>query len=300
MDVIHPSSWSLSKLPDIIEEIKSKKPDIVHMQYPTLGYGFKLVPHLLSIYFPTLITLHEVSQVNILRQLSLYLFSKKSNHFLFTNVYEKDYALKHAPWIEENARVIPIGSNIPRGKEEKEENGKEILYFGLIREKKGLEEVIELARLIKEAGEDYQIRIIGKPDSRSAAYLERLIEEAKDLPVIWDLGKEAEEVADRLSRSRMGYLPFPDGASERRGSLLAFLLNQVHTITTRGPFTPDIFDEVVEYASTPEEAFQQIQSYFSRDTKEKERESEDFGTQYLWEDISRKHLALYQEILAKR
>ncbi len=80
-------------------------------------------------------------------------------------------------------------------------------------------------------------------------------ENAKYLDIIWDIDLEEKEVCKILSEALFSYLPFPDGASERRGTLLAVLGNGLVTITTKGKHTTKEIEEVVLLANTPYEAF---------------------------------------------
>ncbi len=107
------------------------------MQYPTLGYGYSLSPHLLSLVKPMVITIHEASQAHILRFISLFAFTLNSQRLIFTSNYERKYFEKFYPYVKDKTYVIPIGSNIPFCPKEGERK-REIVYFGLIAPNKNL------------------------------------------------------------------------------------------------------------------------------------------------------------------
>jgi glycosyltransferase involved in cell wall biosynthesis len=134
----------------------------------------------------------------------------------------------------------------------------EIVYFGLIRPEKGLEAVLQLANLLHKSSLNCCVRIIGSPDPRMLEYYEKLRLESHGLPVIWDVGLDDGSVGKALARARIAYLPFPDGASERRSSLLACLANGVVTVSTQGKFTTKELSKVILPSSSPSEAFQLI------------------------------------------
>ncbi|MEO8330918.1 MAG: hypothetical protein ABI479_00670 [Gallionella sp.] len=300
VDVFTGNNFKLLNATNLAEQVLASKPDIVHIQYPTAGYGPSLGPQMLSVLIRRcVITLHEVSQVNLLRRLSLYPFSFRTRHIIFTNAFEKDYATKYAPWIARRSSVIPIGSAIQPCDSNQEKDLSEIVYFGLIRPKKGIEEVLTLARLIKLNSLSMSIRIIGMIEPRFQPYLLRLQNVSSDLPVTWNLGLPEDVVSVLLSRSKVAYMPFPDGASERRSSLLALLANDVATVTTSGPFTPYEMNGVVKYAATPAEALPLIKEFLSNVEKRSEVASEmrKYMQRRQWGEIAAAHAVLYQSAL---
>ena len=164
--------------------IRAENPDLVHIQYPTAGFGKHLTPQVLSLAIPSVVTVHEFSEAHILRQLALYPFFLRSRHVLFTTPFERDFALRRAPWIARWSSVIPVGSAIMIGKQ-RERDPKEIVYFGLYRPKKGIEEVLDLAQLVKQRNLPYRIRMIGKPFPPGSSYYRELSDRARNLPVVW-------------------------------------------------------------------------------------------------------------------
>lgn len=297
--VITKYDWKLANIFDIIKQIRSFNPDIVHIQYPTIGYEYGLAPQALSVLWPSVITLHEVSEMNILRRLSLYPFSIRSKKIIFTNIYEMYYTRRFAPWISFSSNVIPIGSYIPIGAPSGEITLDEVVYFGLIRPKKGIEDVITLASLIKDFSININVRIIGLPDPRYSKYLEDLQKRTKELPVIWDIGLAAADVADLLARSKIAYVPYPDGASERRSSLLALLANGVATITTHGKQTPAKFNRVVEFAQSPAQALRIIERFFGEKKYmvDLAKKGQKYAQNLSWEAIAYKHVEIYKSII---
>ena len=53
-------------------------------------------------------------------------------------------------------------------------------------------------------------------------------------------GRNDKEVADILANTKVAYLPYPDGLSERRGSFLAFVRNLALIVSTEGPFVTQV------------------------------------------------------------
>jgi glycosyltransferase involved in cell wall biosynthesis len=185
------------------------------------------------------------------------------------------------------------------GHQDRERDLAEVIYFAIIRPDKGLEQVIALAALIKNRNLAFRIRVIGRPHPKYPDYFHRMYELSKDLPILWDIGLPDNAVRDLFSRSQAGYLPFPDGASERRSSLFALLVNGVVTVTTKGAHTPPEMDKAVGYADTPQEALQLIQRIIAeKEYQEQLRQGAySFINNYTWESIAEKHIEIYRMIL---
>jgi glycosyltransferase involved in cell wall biosynthesis len=254
---------------------------------------------MLSLLLPCVITLHEISQQHILKQISLLPFSMRSLHVIFTNIYEQNFALRWVPWIRNRSSVIPIGSYIGVTDHEGHRDVEEIVNFGLIRPNKGLEDVLALAALSQKQKLNFRFRILGKPLPKYMGYFLSLQNQSISLPITWDIGLSESAIAQLLSRSRVAYMPFPDGASERRSSLLALLANGVATITTRGMHTPPTLDDAVYYVRGPEQAMLAIQKINSdRDLRARlSKNGRIFANGYTWETIAARHIALYKKIL---
>lgn len=286
-------NWSFSKIFELRDKLK--KFDIVHLQYPTLGYGYSLGPHLLNLLKTMVITIHEASQAHILRFLSLSLFTFNSKHIVFTSEFERNYFLRFFPYIKNKSSIIPIGSNIPF-ENYKGARKNEVIYFGLIAPNKNLEDFIELVKLIKEKNINLICRIIGK--IRDKNYYEQIYKKSINLPIVWSLELEDKEVAKLLSQAKFAYLPFPDGASERRGSLLATLGNGVVTITKKGKFTTKELAESIVIAQSPLDAFYAIVNLLNRDDvwNDFSERSKRYAHKFSWEFIADRHIDLYKKL----
>jgi glycosyltransferase involved in cell wall biosynthesis len=273
--------------------------DVVHIQYPTVGFGRTLIPQKLALLYKCVVTLHEASRAHILRKLSLPFFALRSRRLIFTTEIERRYATSRVPWISKFSCVIPLASNIPAFEGASRRNLNEIVYFGLIMPKKGLESVISLAGLIAAKELPFIVRIVGSSSSRYQEYLAQLKAVTSDLPVIWDFDLSEREVAHRLSSSAIAYLPYPDGASERRTTLKAAFLNGVAVITTRGPHTPASIKSLVRVCQSPEEALTAICSLREEQALREELADKGrrYGSQFTWERIALAHRLLYDSLL---
>jgi glycosyltransferase involved in cell wall biosynthesis len=298
VEVITGGGWGLHDAPAVLKRINACGADITHLQYPTVGYGRRLGPQLIALLQRGIVTIHEASQTHFLRRLSLFpLFW--SRHLVFTNSFEQAYVGGLAPWVRARSSVIPIGSNVSVGRADGERRLDEIIYFGLIRPAKGLEQVLDLAGLLKLRAPGVTIRIVGLALTEHASYLDALRRKSADLPIVWNLGLSDDEAAQVLARAAIAYAPFPDGASERRGSLLALLSNGVATVTTRGAQTPSILEEAVEFAASPIEALSSLEALRHDGVRRKSLSEHGlrYAGRFSWPDIADRHIRVYESVV---
>ncbi|MBI2783128.1 MAG: glycosyltransferase [Gammaproteobacteria bacterium] len=287
----------------VAAQARALRPDIVHVQYPMARYGSSLMPHWLA-QLPrcrTVVTLHEFSRAHLLRRIAGLAFSR-ADALVFTNAFERAAFGHWYPWSRGRGHVIPIGSNIPWLSAREARDRDEVCYFGLIRPEKGLEAFLALARLAADAAPELRFRVLGAIPAGQRAYCAQMRQASGGLPrLIWDLGRGDGEVAQRLAETGFVYLPYPDGASERRGTLLAALGNGAAVITSRGPQTPPGLESVVRFAADPGDALAQLRALRADPTAEANlrRAGRDWVERYGWEAIAAAHRELYARIAGR-
>jgi glycosyltransferase involved in cell wall biosynthesis len=296
--IFYRSNWSLPRVPALLDELGRLRPDLVHMQYPTTGYGWHLGPQAIGLATPLVVTLHEASQSHVLRKLSLYPFLLNSRHFIFTNRYEQAAVTRWAPWIRNESTIIPIGCNIlvspPHTK-----LPNTVTCFSIIRPNKGLEDVIELARLLRANAITATLRIVGAVMPRWLSYYERLRSESKGLPIDWFVDRNDDELSRILSETSLAYLPFPDGASERRSSLIAMFMNQACVITPRGAHTPNEMYNCIVTASSPTEAAARVHQLLASPEPAATVAARGYAysQRFDWDSIGLQHRGVYEKLL---
>jgi glycosyltransferase involved in cell wall biosynthesis len=296
--VFYRTDWSLARVPALLREIDEMQPDLVHMQYPTTGYGWKLGPQAMGCLRPWITTLHEASAAHLLRQISLYPFLLRGRHFLFTSDFEREHVRSMAPWVAGESSTIPIGCNLPlAGARPKRLNT--VTCFSIIRPDKGLEQVLEMARLLPGLGSSARVRIVGAVMPRWRAYFERLRRDALHLPVEWQTGLDDHAVSEALAETALAYLPFPDGASERRSTLIAMLMNRACVLTTIGRHTPEAMKSCIVAVDSPADAAAKALALLN-DAELAALvvgQAAVYSAQFSWKSIARRHLSVYQRLL---
>lgn len=190
-------------------------------------------------------------------------------------------------------------------------------YFGLLSRTKGVLELLAaLARLPASGPRRYQLLIIGgaaplPDDQRYAAEIERFIA-AHELGARVQLTGPCatEEVSAHLLAADMVVLPFADGASYRRGSLLAALAHACPTITTApaAPLDPPLLDG--QHALLlPDSAPERVQAAIQRVAADPELQIRlstgalDLAAAFAWPSIASEHETVYhtvQKAVAKK
>lgn len=298
---IFAGGWHALRAPVLKREILLFHPHVLHIQYPTMGYGKGLVPQILSgliLSTPVVTTLHEFSTSHLLRKVADLPFAVRSRALVFTTEYERQRFSSWFPWTARRSLVVPIGSNMPSASGSVVRDPSRVVYFGLIRPNKGLEDFLKLARLAKDKGRPYKFAIVGEVAARYGFYPEKLEANADDLPIEWKIGSSAEEASRYLAGCRFSYMPFPDGASERRGSLLGVMRNGAVVITTSGPQTTDALRKATFLAEDPGQALcllDELSSDFDG-AEDMSSRSVEYARRFSWESISEAHQKLYRQI----
>jgi glycosyltransferase involved in cell wall biosynthesis len=237
--VMTPADWSARSVLGFSERLRKEGYDIVHLQYPSIGYRGSLFPHFLgfmNVADVSVVTVHEYSALPRAQRISTQLFRGTASAVIFCSHYERSLYDRQLANIGAPQSVIPIGSNVPAAATDGSRDGT-VVYFGQIRPNKGIEQFIELARRSIALHRQFSFHIIGSAPAAHQKYLRELQQSAPEI-VRWSIDLEFAQVSNILARSFAAYLPFPDGVSERRGSMLAALTNGLPVLSTIGAATP--------------------------------------------------------------
>jgi glycosyltransferase involved in cell wall biosynthesis len=125
-----------------------------------------------------------------------------------------------------------------------------VVYFGQIRPKKGIEDFLTQIKKCRMLYPEIKTAIIGQYNS---VYYQDFFNLIKDRVIENNirliLNKTSEEVAELLNDSKLLFLPFPDGCSERHSTCLSGLVNGCVVITTRGKYTTEALSKAAFFVS---------------------------------------------------
>ncbi|HEY0069010.1 MAG TPA: glycosyltransferase, partial [Chloroflexia bacterium] len=245
----------------VLKSLRAVGAPIAHIQYQTGAYEMRptvnFLPWLLRLRWsgPTVVTFHDVRvpylfpKAGPVREWVNRFMARSANACIATNPED---AVRLREWGAKRVELIPIGSNIPRNPPPDYNRGawRErwgagegttlVAYFGFLNSSKGLDDLLRALPRLRERG-DYRLLMVGgglgSSDPTNRATASQLSELALQLGVesslVWTGYLEPGEVSAALLSADMAVLPYADGASFRRGSLLAVLEHGLPLVTTR-------------------------------------------------------------------
>jgi len=246
-------------------------PDVINIQYQTAAYGMKPAVNLLPWQMrlrgsrrPTIVvTFHDLlvpflfRGAGPLRRWVNNVLARCADGIIATNEEDVIDLGIRAP--DTSRRLIPIGPNIIpssldgydrlawRERWGIRKDQLVLSYFGFLNQSKGGEELIKALGKLVAQGVDAKLMMVGgkvgSSDPTNMAYLaqvERLIDSlGLQDRVIWTDYLPDHEVTATLKASDVCVLPYRDGVSTRRGTLMAALVHGLPIVTTapRVPLT---------------------------------------------------------------
>jgi len=241
--------WHWDVVRTVRATLTDERPDVLHIQYQTGMYGMhpgiNALPNLLGRRNggqgrPAIVTtFHDL--------LHPYLFPKAgplrpqvTRHLArasMTAIATNGADLATLRGWGANAALIPIGSNIPlalnvdrdaiRARYGVPPDALLLTTFGLVQHTKGLDTLVDALDVLRSAGRMVHLLLVGG----GSAAIESISSQTETMTHTGAL--PADDVALALAASDVCLLPYDDGASPRRGSLLAALTQGVPVVTTR-------------------------------------------------------------------
>ncbi len=332
--------WHRGAMRGLGRLIELTGPDLVHMQYQAAAYGMHLSIHGLTWWlrrrFPIAraVTYHDLREPYLfpkagrLRPWALRQLARHADLALTTN--EADRVELERSVEGPIQALVPIGSNIadrpPEGFDRHSFRANAgiptdrlvLAYFGFLNASKGGRTLLEALELLRAAGRDAQLLMIGgavgASDPTNAAYLAAFEAEAERRGLAealrWTGHLPPEAVSAWLHAADVVALPYQDGASYRRGSLLAALAHGRPVVTTlpapagEGGL-PALVDgesaRLVDADNGPALAAAINQIADDPDLAARLGQSaRELADHFSWQEIARRHVELYREVLAKR
>lgn len=257
--------WDNSCIPAIRQVIAKLQPDIVHIQYQTGAYGMKVaintLPHKLHNErkngLKVVTTAHDLlppylfPKAGALREWYTKRIIRDSDAAIMTNAgdFHRVMSDKAGVW-NPHTQFIPIGANVTpspppfyertlwRERFEVAPDGMLLAYFGLLTHSKGLETIIDAMQVLPTTTRLVLIGGAGDSDA-DVAYAQQIKQKigraGLDQRIIITGYTEPADVSAYLMAADAVVLPFNDGYSYRRGSLITAMAHQVPVITTRAP-----------------------------------------------------------------
>jgi len=319
--------WGPGCLPAIRGWARQLGLDIVNLQYQTAAYDMSAYIHFLpaAVERPIVTTFHDLRypylfpKAGRLREWIVKRLAHSSAGIITTN-HEDDFRLSRFP----KRRLIPIGSSIPsancrdsaplsaRWRAPASTHSFVLGHFGFVKAVKGIDYLIEAVANLRSAGHDLRLLFIGarrnKVDAEADAdYLSALEDRIERLgltdAIDWTGYLTDHEVAACFGSVDLMALPFTDGASFRRSSLIAAIHSGCAILTTEPsvPLAPFVHGSnlwLVPRCSADAIEGAILQLISDREQLNRLRAGAlQLRDQFDWDVIARETIAFYQTII---
>jgi len=245
-------AWTVGEALRLTSSAISPPVDLIHLQYtPDLygqGLGFKFVPLLARIRSgpPVVITFHTLVGGSLRSRVVAPLLLLSAWWSISANEEVSALIRRRLPSFAGRCTEIPIGANIPtkpagmqrvsRATLGLPQEGPVLVHFGLIYPGKGLETLFAALAELLRVQPQVRLAIVGDNRPENIWYMEYLKALAGRLGVasaiIWLGRRPGEEVSLILNAADIFVVPYDDGVSIRRGSLMAGLAHGRPVVST--------------------------------------------------------------------
>jgi Glycosyltransferase len=317
------ASWRLIGLGSLIRHIRRLQPDWCHIQYQTGAYGMHIGVNVLPTILrhsniATAITYHDLlppylfPKAGMVREWVTLLPARTATAVIVTN--PEDEAKLRTSGLQPH--LIPIGANIEpvlppdydrtAWRSELGVTGDKALigYFGLLSPSKGIDLLIDV---VIDHPQWHLLIIGGTATSATDRAFAEQVYRRLSIPALRDRvivtgHVTAGQVSAHLSACDLVVLPFRDGASLRRGSLLAALAHGCAVITTppASSTTAAALTGVVQFAAARPDALTTAITTLLKNPIARTRLSEAARTaarRFDWQAIGAAHIELYQSYM---
>jgi GT2 family glycosyltransferase/glycosyltransferase involved in cell wall biosynthesis len=250
----------------VLRALRGTRASVAHIQYQTGAYEMRPTVNLLPLILrslwrgPRVVTFHDLlvpylfPKAGPLRDWANRLLARSATAVVATNPADAE---RLRSWGARRVELIPIGSNIrcdpPRDYDRdlwRAEHGISpemtlLAYFGFLNSTKGIDTLLRALSLLRKQypskAATYRLVMVGgglgssdPTNKETASQLDALARSLRvDDLLLWTGFLAPREVSAALLSADMTVLPFADGASFRRGSLLAVLEHGLPVVTTR-------------------------------------------------------------------
>ena len=260
------TSWGVRCWSEIAEIVRANRPDILDVQYEPVAYAMRVGVNFLpsawvrrQIKIPIVTTFHDLlvpylfPKAGPLRWKVVEYLARRSEAVIVTNDEDRArLSSLHAEQQFSKIHVIPIGSNIDPARISNFDRAVErarwniqstelgIGYFGFLNLSKGGSDLMQALKHLQEDGLPVKLLLIGgrtgSSDPTNAEYAAQVEREIESLSLKENVIATGYLNPPAVSRAILACdvmaLPYVDGASLRRGSLLAAMVHGRAIVTT--------------------------------------------------------------------
>ncbi len=323
-------TWGWGTLSRIRRWAQAQKLDIVNIQYQAAAFNMAAFVHILPVRLDTVrvvTTFHDLlvpylfPKAGPLRYQAVLTLARSSDGVIVTNRGDQERLASERSIA--SLRHIPIGSNIkPRLAPDYnrtvwraalgfQPDDIVVGYFGFLNASKGIDTLLQGVRIARNNKLPIKLLMIGgrtgTSDPVNIVYAQEVDQMVDDLNlhehIRWTGFVDDQAVSGHLAACDMVALPFRDGVSFRRGSLMAALAHGCPIITTHPQMdVPELIsDEQVRMipAESPTALSIAVEDLaYNPDLREElGRRARDLARQFAWETIAAQTADYFEELL---
>lgn len=311
--------------------LSRRHPDVLHIQYQAAAYdlkgGINLLPWLLARRAPRVLralTFHDLRRPYLfpgagrLRPWSVRALAAGSDVVVATNRADEAQLRR---WLDAGrVASIPIGSNIepeplPNWDEAEWRRSRGLppglpllVFFGFLNQTKGVEDLLQAVRRLREQGRRAVLvlmgDLIGSSDPTNRRVAEAIQRQIASLGLQDDVRfsgyLDPRGVSEHFAAASLAVLPYRDGVSLRRGTLMAALAHGLPILSTQPQVEEPALRQEENIALVPPGDPQALAAEIARlldDPGRRARLAEGarrLAGQYAWDRLARLHLEAYQ------
>ena len=249
------AQWDLRTVYSLVGKLCREEFDLVNMQYTPELFGrlpwIKWLPAAMAVRRgpPVIVTVHTLVGGYPSAKVLAPLLVGTSQRIICPNEEVSYLISRYLPFARKRIREIPIGSNIPGPSADPEGTRRTVRaefglgvdsvllsHFGFAYSGKGIETLLAAADRLHAAGIKFMLLMIGGAWPGADAYYQGLQSRCQGTGVVknvvWLGHCERARVATLLEASDLYVVPYDDGISTRRGTLLAGLVHSLPIVST--------------------------------------------------------------------
>lgn len=241
--------WHWPALKQIINKLHDIQPEAILFQWPTAAYGRSLavnyLPKAIKRQFPhvpLLATLHELRYFKPWTRWRLTWLYQVVDQLILVDSMDYQWLPKKNR-SQSTIHQIPIGSNIPKAKEFSRLTYRQslginiedflLVFFGFVNPPKGIELLLDgLNEINNERVRLLLLSELKEGNHYHKKIMNRINKSSLKTGTIIRCNQPANEIAKLLKSADCAVLPFKDGASLKRGTLMACITQHMPIITT--------------------------------------------------------------------
>jgi glycosyltransferase involved in cell wall biosynthesis len=262
-EVVSQARWGVADLPELLRVIDRYAPDVIHIQYPAVGYGRRLGIVLLPLVarrlrrLPTVLTIHERRERRWAARFAINFMALASTKVVTLDPVETASLVQAIPQMSRKVvtgrmiSTIALAANVDRSAWRTRLGAAAddfiLVTFGLIHPRRRVEDIIDAVAELRRLNVRVRLLVVGgeaeyDPDI-ARAYSLQLRDRAHSLGldgvIDWMDHVAADEVSACLQSADVAVLLYPEGASDRNTTLRAALEHGLPVVTTIGAATSD-------------------------------------------------------------